>query len=306
MTTATGYGLVTQLLKGENLTIDTLNLASAGTVPPDAQAVIIAGPNVAFTPTEAQAIDKYLAANGKVFMLLDPLAQDGLDDVLKKYGVSFDHDIVLSRVMTSTGAQATTPLAYIQQAGFSSHPIVAKFPSANYALPIVDARSVHIQPDSSPSPRAQALMSTGPEAWGWNVQPNTSEADLMAVTSRIFDAKTDVPGPLAVAAAFDAGPVTDPTTKAQSIGTRIVLVGSAHFLENDTIQGETVGANFFINAIDWLVKKNATLDISPKQPQVYGVSLSPMSQRTVTWTSLIFIPGIALALGLFAWFSRRK
>jgi ABC-type uncharacterized transport system involved in gliding motility auxiliary subunit len=85
-----------------------------------------------------------------------------------------------------------------------------------------------------------------------------------------------------------------------------VLVGSAHFLENDTVQGDTVGANFFINAIDWLVKTNATLDISPKQPQVYGISLSPMSERTVTWTALIFIPGLALALGLFAWFSRRK
>jgi ABC-type uncharacterized transport system involved in gliding motility auxiliary subunit len=306
MTNATGYGLVTQLLKGENLTIDTLNLASAGVVPADAKAVIIAGPNVPFTPAEAQAIDRYLAGNGKVFVLLDPLAQAGLDDVLKKYEMSFDNDIVLSRVMNSTGEQATTPLAYIQQAGFSSHPIVAKFPAANYALPIVDARSVHLQADSSPSPRVQALMSTGPEAWGWNVKPNMSDADLAGVSSRIFDPKNDIAGPMIVAAAFDAGSVTDPATKAQSLGTRVVLVGSAHFLENDTIQGETVGANFFINAVDWLVKTNAALDISPKEPQVYGVSLSPMSQRVVTWTSLIFIPGFALALGLFAWFSRRK
>jgi ABC-type uncharacterized transport system involved in gliding motility auxiliary subunit len=306
MTTAAGYGLVTQLLKGENLTVDTLNLAATGAVPADAQALIIAGPNVAFTPAEAQAIDKYLAANGKIFLLLDPLAQDGLEDVLKKYELSFDNDIVLSRIMTSAGAQSTTPLAYIQQTGFSSHPIVAKFPAANYALPLVDARSVHLAPDSSPSPRVQALMSTGAEAWGWNVQPNTSDADLEAVSSRTFDAKNDIQGPLVIAAAYDAGTVTDPTTKAQSNGTRLVLVGSAHFLENDTVQGDTVGANFFINAIDWLVKTNATLDIDPKQPQVYGVSLSPMSERTVTWTALIFIPGLALALGLFAWFSRRK
>ena len=306
MTTAAGYGLVTQLLKGENLTIDTLNLASVGAVPADAQAVIIAGPNVAFSPAEAQAIDKYLAGNGKVFVLLDPLAQDGLDAVLQKYGMSFDNDIVLSRVMTSTGQQSTTPLAYIQQSGFSSHPIVAKFPAADYALAIIDARSVHLQPDNSPSPRVQALMSTGPEAWGWAVKPNASDADLMGMNTRAFDPKTDVAGPLVIAAAFDAGDVTDPASKTQSPGTRIVLAGSAHFLENDTIQGETVGANFFINAVDWLVKKNATLDISPKQPQVYGVSLSPMSQRTVTWISLIFVPGVALALGLFAWFSRRK
>jgi ABC-type uncharacterized transport system involved in gliding motility auxiliary subunit len=301
-----GYGLVVQTLKGENIVTASLNLASVGSVPADAAAVVIAGPTVPFTPAEAQAIDRYLAGNGKVFVLLDPLAQAGLDDVLKKYEMSFDNDIVLSRVMNSTGEQATTPLAYIQQAGFSSHPIVAKFPAANYALPIVDARSVNLQADSSPSPRVQALMSTGPEAWGWNVKPNMSDADLAGVSSRIFDPKNDIAGPMIVAAAFDAGSVTDPATKAQSLGTRVVLVGSAHFLENDTIQGETVGANFFINAVDWLVKTNAALDISPKEPQVYGVSLSPMSQRVVTWTSLIFIPGFALALGLFAWFSRRK
>ncbi len=55
-----------------------------------------------------------------------------------------------------------------------------------------------------------------------------------------------------------------------------------------------------------MAKKNATLDMSPKQPQSYGLALSPMSERTVIWTALFFIPGAALALGLFTWFSRRK
>jgi ABC-type uncharacterized transport system involved in gliding motility auxiliary subunit len=301
---AAGYGLVVQMLKGENITTANLNLASAGSVPPDADAVIIAGPTVPFTAAEAQAIDKYLASNGKLFVLLDPLASLGLDDVLKKYELSFDNDIVLSRVMGSTGQQATTPLAYIYQSGFSSHPITAKFSAAGYALPIIDARSIHIAPDTSPSPKAQALLSTGSEAWGWIVQPNLTNADLQAVSSRTFNRSTDITGPLAVAAAYDAGSVTDPTTKAQSNGTRLVLVGSAHFLENDA--ADEVSSNFFINSLDWLVKANAVLDIAPKQPQSYGVTLSPMSQRTVTWTALFFVPGLALALGIFTWFSRRK
>jgi ABC-type uncharacterized transport system involved in gliding motility auxiliary subunit len=304
--TAAGYGLVADLLKGENLTIGTLNLASSGAVPADAQAVIIAGPTVTFSPTEVQALDKYLAANGKLFILLDPLAQVGLDGVLAKYQLSFDNDIVLSRVMTTTGQQSTTPLAYIQSSGFSSQPITAKFPEAGYALPLVDARSVRLQPDTAPVQRAQALMSTGPEAWGWTMKANMSEAELMNVGTRTFDHTTDFQGPMIIAAQFDAGNVTDPTTKAQSNGTRVVAVGSSHFLENDAVQGQVVAVNFFINSIDWLVKKNAVLDISPKQPQVYGVSLSPMSERTVVWTALIFIPGLALALGLFAWLSRRK
>ncbi len=54
------------------------------------------------------------------------------------------------------------------------------------------------------------------------------------------------------------------------------------------------------------MKKNAVLDISPKKPQQYGISLNPMSYRTVVWSAAFFIPGAALALGIFTWFSRRK
>jgi ABC-type uncharacterized transport system involved in gliding motility auxiliary subunit len=299
-----GYGLVVQMLKGENIVTANLNLASTGSVPADAAAVVIAGPTVPFTPAEAQAIDKYLAANGKIFVLLDPLSPLGLEDVLKKYELSFDNDIVLSRIMGTTGQQSTTPLAYIYQNGFSTHPITAKFSAAGFAMPIIDARSIHILPDTSPSPKAQALLSTGNEAWGWIVQPNISNADLQTISSRVFNRSIDISGPLAIAAAYDGGSVTDPITKAQSNGTRVVAVGSAHFLENDT--ADEVTSNFFINSLDWLVKKDAILDIAPKQPQSYGVTLSPMSLRTVTWTALFFVPGLALALGFFTWFSRRK
>ena len=302
--TAAGYGLVVQMLKGENIVTENLNLALTGSVPADAEALVIAGPTVPFSAAEAQALDRYLAGNGKIFVLLDPLSQLGLDEVLKKYLLSFENDIVLSRIVGSTGQPSTTPLAYIYQAGFSSHPITAKFPAAGFAIPIVDARSIHVTPDSSPSPKAQALMSTGPEAWGWSMQPPPSNADLQAVSSRTYNRTTDLGGPLVISALYDAGAVTDPVTKAQANGTRIVLVGSSHFLENDT--ADNVSSNFFINALDWLVKKNAVLDIAPKQPQSYGVTLSPMSERTVTWTALIFVPGLALALGLFTWFSRRK
>ena len=302
--TATGFGLVVQALKGENITTDNLNLALTGGVPKDADAIVIAGPSVPFNATEAAALDKYLAANGKIFILLDPLCQLGLDDVLKKYELSFDNDIVLSRIMGSTGQQATTPLAYIYQTGFSSHPITAKFPAAGYALQVVDARSVKVVPDSSPSPKAQALLTTGPEAGGWPMQPPPSNADLQAVSSRIYNRVTDIAGPLVISAVYDAGQVTDPATKEQINGARIVIIGSAHFLENDT--ADNISSNFFINALDWLVKKNAILDIAPKAPQSYGVNLSPMSERTVTWTALFFVPGLALALGIFTWFSRRK
>jgi ABC-type uncharacterized transport system involved in gliding motility auxiliary subunit len=88
--------------------------------------------------------------------------------------------------------------------------------------------------------------------------------------------------------------------------TRIVAVGTSKFLENDEADANPVGENFFTNSLDWLTKKDAVLDIAPKKPQQYGISLNPISYRTLVWCAAFFIPGAALVLGIVTWFSRRK
>jgi ABC-type uncharacterized transport system involved in gliding motility auxiliary subunit len=298
-----GYGVVGQSLKNENVITENLNLASKGDVPADADAVVIAGPSISFSPLEEQAIDRYLANNGKLFVLLDPYVDLGLDAVLQKYGLKFDNDLVLYRAMTTTGQQMTVSLALIYQGGFSTHPITAKFASSNLQLQITGARSITLLKDDKgqPNPKTQFLLQTDPDCWGWVSKPNAVVADPHSLT---FDKATDLPGPLTVSALYDGGSITDPKTQALVPAARVVLVGTSKFVENDAAQ--TVGVNFFTNAVDWLVKKNAELDILPKTPQQYGVSLSPMQARTVGWTSLIFIPAAALILAIFTWISRRK
>ena len=303
MTSLRGYGIVAGSLKNENVEITNLNLASKGDVPVDAEAVVIAGPSIPFSAVEAQAIDRYLANNGKLFVLLDPYLTSGLDDVLKKYGIKYEDDLVLYRAMTTAGTQVTLPLAAIYQGGFSTSPITAKFAEANLQLLIYDARSLTLpqSPAGQPPSKTQFLLQTDPNAWGWISKTGTPPVDPKQLT---FTAGTDIAGPVTVAVAYDGGPTTDPKTKGTAYATRIIAVGCAKFLENDS--AETVGSNFFTNGIDWLVKKDAVLDISPKKPQDYGVALNPISYRTVAWCALFFIPGAALIAGIFTWFSRRK
>lgn len=305
-TAPTGFGLVTQTLKDENIEVQSLNLGKTGDVPSDADAVIIAGPAISFSPIEAQALDEYLAKNGKLFILLDPYVSLNLDALLNKYGMNFDDDLVLyhsANVVTPSGSSVTLPLAYIYQGGFSQHPITAKFAQNNLQLLIYNARSITLPatPQGQPKAKAQFLFQTDPDAWGWVRKPGAAPVDQKMLA---YNKTTDIGGPMTVAAAYDGGSLTDPTTKETIIATRLVLVGCSKFLENDT--ADSVGANFFANAVDWLVKKQAVLDISPKKAQEYGLSLSPMQFRTVAWCSVIFIPAIALAFGIFTWFSRRK
>ena len=152
------------------------------------------------------------------------------------------------------------------------------------------------------NPKTQFLLQTDNDSWGWVHPPNTPmPADPHTLT---FDQKTDIAGPVTIAAVYDGGTITDPKTQAIVPATRLVVIGSSKFVRNDT--ADTVGINFFTNSVDWLVKKQAVLDINPKIPQQYGLSLSPMQARTVGWMSLFFIPGAALIMAFFTWLSRRK
>ena len=303
MTSPRGYGIVAATLKNDNIETANLNLASQGEVPSDADAVVIAGPSISFSQIEADALDKYLANNGKLYVLLEPYVSLGLDNVLKKYGLTFDDDLVLCRAVDTTGVPMTLPLAAIYQGGFSSHPITTKFAEANLQLLIYDSRSITLLPPalSPAASKTQFLLQTDANSWGWISKGGAPPADPKQLT---YNKITDIGGPVTVAAEYDGGTTTDPNTKATMFATRVVAVGAAKFLENGT--ADSVGSNFFTNGIDWLVKKDAVLDISPKKPMEYGITLNPISYRTVVWCAAFFIPGAALVMGIFTWFSRRK
>ena len=123
-----------------------------GEVPADADAVVIAGPAIAFSAIEADALDKYLANNGKLFVLLDPYVTLGLDDLLKKYGMKYEDDLVLYRVATTTGAQMTFPLAAIYQGGFPRIRSPTKFAQANFQLLIRTPARSRFRPRTRGSP----------------------------------------------------------------------------------------------------------------------------------------------------------
>jgi ABC-type uncharacterized transport system involved in gliding motility auxiliary subunit len=304
--TANGYGIVGQMLKNDNIQLGNLNLAQKGDVPADADAVVIAGPVVSFAPIEVEALDKYLATNGKLLVLLDPYIISGLDTLLGKYGLKYDDDLVLYRGMTTAGTETTVPLALIYQGGFSMQPITAKFAAANLQMLVYGARSITLPPPNKDeaNPKTQFLLQSTPDSWGWL---NASGKSMVDVKDLTYNKTTDIAGPVTVAAQYDGGEITDPKTSATVPATRVVVVGASKFLQNDTVDTmDRVGSNFFTNCVDWLVKKNAVLDIAPKKPQEYGVFLSPMSFRTVLWCAVLFVPGTALALGIFTWFSRRK
>ena len=192
--------------------------------------------------------------------------------------------------MTATGSPVTIPLAYIYQGGFSAQPVTTKFAQSNLQLLIYDARSITMTFDRLQPTKIQFLLQTDPDSWGWINKGGPIPTDVKQLT---YNKVTDLPGPSPSPPNTTAARATDPKTKATISATRVVAVGASKFLENDV--AESVGAKFFTTTVDWLVKKNAVLDISPKKPQEYGISLNPISYRTVAWCAAFFVPGAAFA-----------
>jgi ABC-type uncharacterized transport system involved in gliding motility auxiliary subunit len=300
---AFGYGQVAALLKDDNIETTTFNLAEKGEVPADAEAVVIAGPTIQFAPVEISAIDKYLQNNGKLLILLDPYYTSGLEGTLAKYGLKYEDDLVLKKVTGATGNEVAYPIAFITQGGFSAQPITSKLAQAGLQMIIQDARSLTLPvvQGQAEASKMQFLLQTDADSWGWISKPGEEKADPATIT---YNKVTDIAGPLTVAAQYDGGMTTDPKSKATMYSTRIVAVGASKFITNGTL--EQVGANFFGNSIDWLVKKDAVLDIAPKKPTEYGVTLNAISYDTLAWTSAVVLPGLALLFGFLIWFSRRK
>ena len=162
-----GYGLVGGQLKSDNVVASDLKLADSGGVPADADAVVIAGPTVPSRPARRRPSTPTSPPMARCSWLLDPFSPLGLDDVLKKYGVSFDNDLVLYRVMTSTGSQGHLPAGPDLSKWLRPASHYLQVPHRGYYLQMINARSIHIAADDSPSPKVLPLLTTGPEAWGW-------------------------------------------------------------------------------------------------------------------------------------------
>lgn len=93
-----GYSQIGSLLSRGGFEVVSLNLLEQGSVPEDADLVVVAGPTAQFSATEVEALRTYLQNGGSLFLLSEPGAAGGVlgSGVL---GVDFNADA--SRMVTA-------------------------------------------------------------------------------------------------------------------------------------------------------------------------------------------------------------
>jgi ABC-type uncharacterized transport system involved in gliding motility auxiliary subunit len=276
--------------------------------------VVIAGPKTDLLQPEIDALKQYVAKGGKVLAMLDPQqdpTQPGtplLNAFLHEWGIDAGNNIVLdaSGIGQLLGTDASVPVAtnYPSHAITTNFQLMTAFPLARSMDPVSGGVSGHT---------AQAIVETSPQSWaeadlaglaksGGRVELNPDKGDKQGpipLGAAVSAPATDAPAP--PAPAEGAKPAAEPPAKPES---RIVAIGDSEFASNGVL-GIQGNRDFFLNTINWLAQSESQIAIRPKEPEDRRLTLTAAAQSQIMMLSLVFIPGLVFASGIYSWYRRR-
>ena len=209
-----------------------------------------------------------------------------LEETLRDWGVELGNDIVVEeQLQLFAGPQLGVQPVVTR---YGSHPITDELGSEPTMFTM--ARSVRSLDDSD---GIVELATTGPTSW--------AETDIDAFVERRevqLDDSVDREGPIALAAArtFD--------TEDESAEGRLVVIGDADFVRNRYV-AEFFNADFFLNAVNWLVGEEGFITIDRKLPRASSVSMTLDTFANFRFASLFLLPEAILLVGILGWWRRR-
>ncbi len=284
-------------LEADNYEVSTLTLATVTSVPSDAAALIIAGPQKPYTEDEKKALVEYLNKGGKALVLLEPGSTDSLNDIMKQWGVDVKQGVVFD-VGSALAGEPRVPL--IQRYAYSpiTKDLVRVRPMT--ALPLATS----VLPVQQPPQGVEVteIMQSSERSW-LETDPQNPK----------YDEGIDTLGPLTLALTVEgnpsaAAPPNDETTQAneKKANTRLVVIGDVAFATNEWVSQPSFGnRDLVLNSVNWLVEEEEMISIRAKDEAFRPLFLTGSQMNFVFYTSVIFLPMVVLAIGGWVWWKRR-
>lgn len=291
-TTDNGLSSFKTVLQRDNYETDPVSLLDKTAVPEDCKVLVVAGPQLNYTPNEITAIKNYVEHGGRVMFLLDPplnfgkmqVAQnDGLDNLLASWGVTLDKDLVLEENPMGQlfGFGPEVPLV----STYEPHPIVNDLKGAATGFPL--ARSLEVK--NTDTTTVSKLFSTTNRAIA------TTKLNSNQVNPKDPDNKKG-PFVLGAAGTYTKGNPSDPG--------RFVVIGSSGFVDNAML-GFQANRDLAVNAANWLSSDEDLISIRPKAPEDRRLNVTQRQMNIFAYSILIALPLLIIISGISIFLKRR-
>ena len=302
-----GMAKARNALETLNYTVEKISLSrsNSGETLSTCALLVVAGPKLALLPMEVASIQRYLAAGGNAFFLLDPFVNTGLDAALREYGIALDNDIVIdeaSHFWADPSSPSVTEYNYHQVALDLPQTF---FPGARSLSPTRRVPGTDVVP----------LANSSKQSFG--------ETDA---TRAHFDKGRDLEGPLTIMAIAIRRPASanDPLYRASANEkqdtkvekpqdepafpvtgrSRIAVVGDSDFATNSFFHIMGNG-KLFLNTVNYLASKENLIGLEPRAHDVPRVNLTNRQMKGTFFLAVILIPALLAAIGLAVWWKQR-
>lgn len=286
-----GVGSIANQLKAESYDLRPLQLIEKGDVPSECTVLWMPGPRKDYPASIVANIKKYVEGGGSLLVMLAPpinvktdsiAANELLVNMLGDWGVKLRKNVIVDT--GASRALGTSPLT-AAVTNMAPHPITRPFTRRGLSIfPL--SRAITIE--SKLPATASKLLETA--------ESSVATSNLSTPEITLSDAKEK--GPFIVAA---AGTFNGSGLKREG---RFVVVGSADWVNND-IPPQVNNRNLFQNMINWLAGDEQLISIRPHDPADRRLSMTEGQTRLVFWSSVVFLPLMALLAGVSTWLRRR-
>ena len=294
-----GISLFKDSLEKEVYEAKTLDFAKDKSVPMDAAAVVVAGPEKPFAPQELEILKTWLNNGGRAFILLGISSTKDLNGLLSQFAFKIGDDMVIDEVSMLFGGDAAT-LAILPPDGYGNHAIVEKFRMRCF-FPLT--RSITTEPSRIQGAVLSELAFSSQAAYA------ESNIEMLKKGKYKFDKKEDRAGRMCVAAAgtYPAAQAASPPDKsaAKPAGKegRIVVWGSSMALNNSTIN-EGGNRDFALNSVGWLSEEENLISIRPKDEKAAPITMD-LRQMALVFISVLLVPAFIVFMGIWVKIRRR-
>lgn len=279
-----GLGDAAGLLERDGHTVVEIDLLADPRVPERCSMVLMAAPEAALTRQAEIAVGEWLAADGRLLLLTDPVVDTAPAGLVADLGIGIERGLVFE-------GDAGNVVA-----GDVAAPIVSRYPSAN---PVVR----RLAPTYFPGVQAITVGEGTGEGLTTTALAATSETSYLErrPLEPQFDPVEDVGGPITIAAAADRSRVEGVDVER----TRALVVGDVDFV-SDAFVREAGNAQFLRQATSWLTETEDLVALSPNVPRDRPLRLTDDRVTYAYALSVGLVPSGFLVAGALVWLLRRR